>query len=218
MYKGHITVESREGEGSKFRVAVPVRKVCTLPSSSVAQGLSRVESPGRAEASRRETILVAEDNPVNQKVISAILRKHGYGVAFAMHGGEVMGVLERQQISLILMDIQMPLVDGLEATRMVRRDPRWSGLPVIAMTAHAMAADRDMCLREGMDGYLSKPVNRAQLLAMLETHLSTVVRGRRVTKSSAGSGTGGGLETVGSRTRPTAVEATLPRPGRVLSE
>ena len=116
-------------------------------------------------------------NPVNQEVVTAILKKHGYRVVCANHGGEVMDTLERNRVGLILMDIQMPGVDGLEATRLIRAHARWKHLPVVAVTAHAMNGDRDVFMRQGMDGYLSKPINRPQLMAEVERCLLQTERG-----------------------------------------
>jgi two-component system sensor histidine kinase/response regulator len=77
-----------------------------------------------------------------------------------------------ESYSLILMDVQMPVLDGLETTRAIRRNPKWNHLPVIAMTAHAMIGDRERCLQAGMNGYISKPVQQAGLIAVIEQHLA----------------------------------------------
>jgi CheY-like chemotaxis protein/signal transduction histidine kinase len=112
-------------------------------------------------------ILVAEDNPVNQKWIKKILVKTGYEIDIAENGKVVMEKVSNEQYDLILMDVQMPEMDGLEATRMIRlcldRQP-----VIIAMTANAMQGDRDQCIQSGMNDYISKPVELNILLAMLE--------------------------------------------------
>jgi len=110
---------------------------------------------------------------VNQRVVTLMLRREGYHVEVVEHGGEVLPALERHPFSLILMDVQMPLMDGLEAARLVRADERFRDLPIIAMTAHAMTSDRDLCLESGMDGYLSKPVERSQLVSIVSKHLGS---------------------------------------------
>lgn len=120
-------------------------------------------------------ILVVEDNLVNQKVVSAILKKRPYQIEIANNGKEALEKLERatggRRFSLVLMDIQMPVLDGLEATRAIRRNDEWNYLPIVAMTAHAMNGDRERCLQAGMNGYISKPVQPSHLLSMIESHL-----------------------------------------------
>jgi signal transduction histidine kinase/CheY-like chemotaxis protein len=171
MMGGEITVTSTPGQGSTFRVTVPCRPVSLLrrPEPGRGEGASR----GSAEPETpRATVLIAEDNPVNQKIVAAILRRHGYRVETANHGAEALEILSRVPIDLALMDVQMPVIDGLEATRRIRSDPRWKDLPVIALTAHAMAGDRDRCLAAGMNDYITKPVNRSQLVAVVERYLA----------------------------------------------
>jgi CheY-like chemotaxis protein len=118
-------------------------------------------------------LLLVEDNLVNQKVVLAMLRKKGYRIDIANDGQEALNKLEsaHDPYDLVLMDVQMPVLDGLEATRMLRRDPRWERLPVVAMTAHAMTGDREKCLEAGMSGYISKPVQPAHLITTVEQHL-----------------------------------------------
>ncbi len=104
-------------------------------------------------------ILLAEDNVINQKVATRILSQMGYRPDVVQNGVEVLQALERQKYDVVLMDVQMPDMDGLEATRQIRK--RWTGserIWIVAMTANAMDSDREMCLKAGMDGFLSKPV------------------------------------------------------------
>jgi CheY-like chemotaxis protein len=118
-------------------------------------------------------VLVVEDNVINQKVVTALLTKRGYKVEVARDGEEALRLIELEQPSLVLMDVQMPVLDGLEATRRIRRDPQYRDLPIVAMTAHAMNGDRERCLRAGMNDYVAKPVHPDHLLSTVETFLST---------------------------------------------
>ncbi len=119
-------------------------------------------------------ILVAEDNPTNQKVIAGILEKQGHRVALANNGHEALRALEGECFDLVLMDIQMPQIDGLEATKVIRDLERGTGrhLPIIAMTAHAMAGDADRFLNAGMDAYMSKPLDVHQLHEVIQQFTS----------------------------------------------
>ena len=127
------------------------------------------------ENQRKLRILLAEDNAVNQKLASRLLEKRGHTVAVAGNGREALKVLEKQRFDLVLMDVSMPEMDGLEATRAIRAAEKTTGahLPIIAMTAHAMKGDRERCLDAGMDGYVSKPVQAQELFEAAETVLHT---------------------------------------------
>jgi PAS domain S-box-containing protein len=166
MMDGRIWVESQENKGSTFHFTARLK----LP-----QGNAEVTSPAptRASLPRQRTkplhILLVEDNPVNQKVAVRLLEKHGYTLAVAGNGREALLALEGAQFDLVLMDVQMPEMDGLEATKAIREREETSGLhlPIIAMTAHAMQGDRECCLDAGMDGYVSKPVRIENLLDVI---------------------------------------------------
>jgi len=110
-------------------------------------------------------ILIAEDNLVNQKVAIYMLEKQGHSVMGVTNGEEALAALEKGNFELILMDVQMPKMDGYRATQLIRQKEKETSLhiPIIAMTAHAMKGDREKCLRAGMDEYISKPLNVKQL-------------------------------------------------------
>jgi CheY-like chemotaxis protein/nitrogen-specific signal transduction histidine kinase len=129
-----------------------------------------------ATGPRSLRILLAEDNPVNQRVASYILQKAGYAVKTVGNGHEAMAALEKENFDLVLMDVQMPEMDGFEATHAIRNMEAKTGrhLPIIAMTAHAMKGDRERCLQEGMDDYVSKPIQKAELFRAIEAATALV--------------------------------------------
>jgi two-component system sensor histidine kinase/response regulator len=110
-------------------------------------------------------ILIAEDNHVNQLFLSSLLRKRGHRVTAVNNGCEAVTALASQEFDLVLMDIQMPEMDGLEATAHIRTQERTTGahIPIIAVTAHTLDNDRERCLAAGMDGYVAKPIQAADL-------------------------------------------------------
>jgi two-component system sensor histidine kinase/response regulator len=116
------------------------------------------------------SFLVAEDNAVNQRVIARLLEKRGHSVVLAQNGREAVQTLKRQHFDIVLMDVQMPEMDGFEATKLIREEEKDSGthLPIIALTAHAMQDDKDRCLACGMDGYVTKPVKLGELFSIIE--------------------------------------------------
>jgi two-component system, sensor histidine kinase and response regulator len=118
-------------------------------------------------------VLVAEDNPTNQQVAQAILTGAGIAVTIANNGEEAVRAIAEGTFDAVLMDVQMPRMNGYEATRQIRRLPHGASIPIVAMTAHAMKGDEEKCLEAGMDGYISKPVNQDRLFATLWRLLRT---------------------------------------------
>jgi len=110
-----------------------------------------------------------EDNHVNQLVASSMLKKLGHDVVVADQGQQALDILAADDnFDMILMDCQMPVLDGYETTRIMRQNPDWKTLPIIAVTANVMQGDRDNCLQAGMDDYITKPYNRGDLTAIIE--------------------------------------------------
>ena len=124
-------------------------------------------------------ILVAEDNIINQRVARALLEKRGHQVAVATTGKQVLAMIAEQQFDVILMDVQMPELDGLEAAAAIRAAEAGTTrhLPIIAMTAHAMKGDAEHCIAAGMDAYVSKPVSQEVLFAALTKVVSGAATG-----------------------------------------
>ncbi len=115
-------------------------------------------------------MLLAEDNAVNQMLAVRLLEKRGYTVTVAVNGREALAAFEKESFDVILMDIQMPEMDGFEATAAIRAKEKSTGdhIPIIAMTAHSLVGDQERCLAAGMDGYVSKPIRTHQLFAVIE--------------------------------------------------
>jgi signal transduction histidine kinase/DNA-binding response OmpR family regulator len=167
IHGGGVSVSSRVGAGSQFQVTLKLQ---------AAEKPSAVESqaPAGAAVERTGRILVVEDNLVNQKVLQGLLKKRGYVCGIANDGAQALQVLAGGSFDLVLMDVQMPVMDGLETTRQIRQSELWRQLPVVAMTAHAMSGDRERCLAAGMDAYLTKPINSRELFQTLDSYLVPV--------------------------------------------
>ena len=180
---GQIRVESRVGRGSTFTVEIPFE---IAPAAALTVE-TRQESRTAAPAARHARLLLVEDNAVNQRVVLAMLRKKDYKIDVANNGQEALEKLEHaaEPYNLILMDVQMPVLDGLETTRAIRRNSNWDHLPIIAMTAHAMIGDRERCLQAGMNAYISKPVQQAGLIAVIEQYLASGAGQSTVPRASA---------------------------------
>src|SRR5262249_9288797 len=119
-------------------------------------------------------ILIAEDNAINQRVVTRLLEKQGHLVKVVNNGREAVSAFERELFDLILMDVQMPEMDGLEATGTIREREKGKGrhIPILALTAYALKGDAERCLQAGMDGYVSKPVRPEELFGAIEQLLS----------------------------------------------
>ncbi|MBN9518041.1 PAS domain S-box protein [bacterium] len=134
-----------------------------------ARAASPHTPPPRGAGGRPLRVLLAEDNVVNQRVATRLLEAGGHAVTVANHGGEALAALDRGAFDLVLMDVQMPEVDGFEATKAIREREAGTGrhTRVVAMTAHAMKGDRELCLAAGMDDYVSKPIQKGELARVL---------------------------------------------------
>ena len=171
MMGGEIRVESEPGQGSTFTFTARL-KPAELRSDGQTPSVALPQEPSLASPppSERLKILVAEDNPVNQRLAAALLQKRGHQAAIVADGWEALEALEKEGFDLILMDVQMPNLDGLEASLRIREKEKETGehIPIVAMTAYAMSGDRKRCLAAGMDDYLTKPIEPEGLYQVVE--------------------------------------------------
>jgi PAS domain S-box-containing protein len=172
MMGGRIWLDSQPGRGSTFHFTARFL---------VAQGEGQRQDDALAEADDAAgaplRILVAEDNAINQRLTQRLLEKRGHCVCVVGDGRAALAALDAEAFDLVLMDVQMPEMNGLEATAAIRKAETSTGrhLPIIAMTAHAMKGDQDRCLRSGMDDYVAKPIHADALLATIRRVLSAPV-------------------------------------------
>ena len=160
LMNGQITAESQPGMGSVFLFTILTRPVAHRSNPAAAS------IPALA-AKYPLRILLAEDNPINQQLAMIVLNRMGYSPSVAVNGKEVLDQLKKESFDLVFMDVQMPEMDGLEATRLIRLGGDRKTI-IIAMTANATIQDRDDCLNEGMNDYLCKPVDLNELVFTLE--------------------------------------------------
>jgi CheY-like chemotaxis protein len=173
---GKIELTSKPGEGSDFRLCIPMRRVpAVVPVAPSGEPVPPPESTGTERIpSRPLKILAAEDNRVNRLLLGKILEKAGHRAVFAENGAEAVRLWENGKFDLVLMDLQMPLMNGLEAAQEIRGREAGSGAhtPIIAVTARAMHEDRNLTVSAGMDGYVTKPYSAEDILAAIQSVLS----------------------------------------------
>jgi two-component system sensor histidine kinase/response regulator len=161
LMDGAVGVTSTPGSGSTFWFTARLGKLAGLPCSSAAPAPDDDAATGAALNGAR--ILLVEDNTFNQQIALEMLEEAGCTVCLAQHGLEALDLLAKATFDCVLMDVQMPVMDGLQATRLIRLDPRLAGLRVLAMTATATSEDRARCMEAGMDDFITKPIDPALL-------------------------------------------------------
>lgn len=167
---GTLKARSGDGRGSVFTLEMPLAL-----NLKPAQAKGAQAPEGRTNATlegQNHHVLLVEDNPVNQTVIEAMLRSLGYEVSVVGDGAQAVDRVRDQTFDAVLMDCRLPVVDGYESTRRIRRLPERHGLPIIALTANALLGDREACLEAGMDDYLAKPFKRTDLQQLLQRWLA----------------------------------------------
>ncbi|MCS7315773.1 MAG: response regulator [Bryobacterales bacterium] len=180
---GRIGCESRLGEGSTFWFELELEKAPRADS-----GRPTCPEPADAAAPKPYRILLAEDNPINQKIALKMLEQAGYVAEAVNSGSEAVEAVKKAHYDLVLMDVQMPGMDGYEATARIRHlEGTHRHTPIVALTANAMEGDRERCLAAGMDDYLAKPVRRQDLYETIRRWLSSSEATMRVTVTLSGS-------------------------------
>jgi CheY-like chemotaxis protein len=172
LLNGELTFESKVGIGSIFKFT------CEFNKSSTNEVKKYVEKEYEEKVeinkqNKNKTILCVEDNIINQEVMESIISKAGYKVIPAYNGNEVFEILPNQKIDLVLMDIQLPTLNGYEITKIIREKyEKENHIPIIAMTAYAMREDKDSCIKAGMDDYITKPLDIEALYNILQIYLT----------------------------------------------
>ncbi len=179
---GRIWIDSEVDKGSTFTFTLPITQDGTTPGNGSVRR-DTVETAARPAASsskpvepmrRSLRILLAEDNAVNQKLAKRTLEVAGHSIIVANNGQEALDALGHEQFDLVLMDVQMPLMDGLEATARIREQELATGRhqPIVAMTGNTLQGDRERCFEAGMDGYVTKPIHKTELFSAIAAAVS----------------------------------------------
>lgn len=162
LLEGKIHIWSKTSFGTVFQVDIPLLQ----DSDNVIQDPTDAQATSELPATRMK-ILVAEDFELNVKLMKRIAKKHHLTMDFASNGREVLDKLNDQSYDLVLMDIQMPVLDGIEATKLIRRDQRFAHIPIYALTADSDLVQQEVCTDAGMNGYITKPIKADKLFTLL---------------------------------------------------
>ena len=176
LHGGQVGLTSTVGVGSCFTINLPCTGCAPSSVDLESQTEPRIEPSGPEQQGGSPLILLAEDNEANISTVSSYLKAKGYRILLAKNGEEAIALAKSENPNLILMDISMPGMDGLEAMQQIRLDPSLVDLPIVALTALAMTGDRDRCLAAGANDYLTKPVKLKQLVATIQHLLTSLVR------------------------------------------
>lgn len=179
LMQGNIYVKSQEGLGSTFYIKIPLEIVSYL---EVNKNINSNDHNDDYEDKLLTDfvpirVLLVEDNNLNQKIVSQMLINYGFEITVANNGLECLRLLQEMHFNIILMDMQMPVMDGYEATRMIRQYEALQHIPIIAMTAHAMNGDREKCLASGCTSYIAKPFKAEELAREIRKHFQGISTG-----------------------------------------
>jgi CheY-like chemotaxis protein len=173
MHGGSVAVESTPGQGSRFTIVLPQGDEADDSADAGTPHAATAAPAGPPESGDGRLVLLAEDNEVSARGVRDFLRARGYRVLHARDGGEAVRLTRTERPEIVLMDVQMPGMDGLEAMRQIRAEDASRAVPIVAMTALAMTGDRERCLRAGADLYLSKPIVLRELDEAIRASLPT---------------------------------------------
>jgi PAS domain S-box-containing protein len=187
MQGGELWVESKEAQGTRFRFIIPYKKYSTGPLKNEAPVANNYNSLGNRK------VLVAEDVELNQFLARHIMESWGFEVVIADNGSKAIAALEQNDFDLILMDIQMPEMDGIQATQYIRRmdDQKKAGIPIIALTANALKGDSEKYMQAGMNDYLSKPFREENLFTIIKRNLKSATMDKNIENDPAQQQTAG---------------------------
>ncbi|WP_181016317.1 ATP-binding protein [Pseudanabaena sp. BC1403] len=176
LHGGSVSLSSKLGVGSCFTIMIPCLPLSNSQTEIVTENLPVKKAELELSITDKDIkqdflILIADDDDVNSKTISSYLKAKGYQILLANDGQEAIAITKAHKPDLILMDIQMPVMDGLEATRQIRLDPNLVDIPIIALTALAMTGDREKCLAAGANEYMTKPAKLKELVAAIKSCL-----------------------------------------------
>jgi CheY-like chemotaxis protein len=170
LHGGHVRVESEWGAGSRFIITLPWG---AEEQNAEVKGTGELLPPHQMPAGKHSgSVLLVEDTEIIISLLKEFLTHRGYQVFIARNGRDGIRLAKSERLDLILMDVMMPIMDGIEATKEIRADKSLRNIPIIALTALAMPGDRDRCLAAGMTDYMSKPVKMEELSKLIEKHLT----------------------------------------------
>lgn len=174
---GNILVESEQGKGSRFIITIPFKSSMNNSKASNTKEIMNNPEIEHVFETKKIKILLAEDNEANQFLIKALTKTQDWEITIVGNGAKAVEQYKLGQFDIILMDVQMPEMNGYEATKIIRQIEFEKGIhtPIIALTAYAMKSDKDMCIEAGMDDYISKPFKRQQFLETISNILDKVI-------------------------------------------